>query len=105
MAGRFDPGQSGGGRAATPEFPPGLRHAPGAAGAGAKTPAGQLYALYGLAKVAPERYCALRGRVKADSPVHSWKGDTGMGLTAGFITSYWESNGVKCPGGRRERDR
>ena len=71
----------------------------------ASTPAGQLYALYGLAKVAPERYCALRGRVKADSPVHSWKGDTGMGLTVGFITSYWESNGVKCPDGRQERDR
>ena len=71
----------------------------------AKTPAGQLYALYGLAKVAPERYCALRGRVKAESPVHSWKGDTGMGLTVGFITSYWESNGVKCPSGRQERDR
>ena len=64
----------------------------------AQTPAGQLYALYGLAKVAPERYCALRGRVKAESPVHVWKGDTGMGLTADYIFSYWESHEVKCPG-------
>ncbi len=63
----------------------------------AKTPAGQLYALYGLAKVAPERYCALRGRVRAADPVHVWKGDTGMGLTADYIFSYWESHEVKCP--------
>lgn len=63
----------------------------------AQTPAGQLYALYGLAKVAPERYCALRGRVKAESPVHVWKGDTGMGLTVDYIFSYWESHEVKCP--------
>lgn len=55
----------------------------------AETPAGQLYALRGLVSLAPERFCALRSQVKADSPVELVSGDAGLSLRAGDLVGAW----------------